>query len=69
MSNRHLSRTIAMQTLYEWDFSHRQNEKIIDILKHNLREFAPDFDDNGFTENLVKGIIKHLPEINQYIKK
>ncbi|HCX27764.1 MAG TPA: transcription antitermination factor NusB, partial [Candidatus Portnoybacteria bacterium] len=22
MANRHLSRSIAMQTLYEWDFNH-----------------------------------------------
>lgn len=69
MSNRHLSRTITMQALYEWDFNHSQNKEITDILKHNLREFAPDFDDNGFAENLIKGVIKHLPEINQYIKK
>ena len=35
MSNRHLSRTIAMQTLYEWDFNHR-SQKLDKLIADNF---------------------------------
>ena len=69
MSNRHLARTIAMQTLYEWDFNKMKNEELSVLIKTNLKEFAPDFDDNGFSSHLVKGVINHLKEINGLITK
>lgn len=69
MSNRHLARTMAMQTLYEWDFNKMKNEELSDLLVRNLKEFAPDFDDNGFTNHIVKGVLNHLREINQLISQ
>jgi len=68
MSNRHLSRTIALQTLFEWDFHHR-SKKLFELLEKNKKEFAPEFDDQGFTEKLVKGVTKHLPAIDETIQK
>lgn len=68
MSNRHLSRTIALQTLFEWDFHHR-SKKLFDLLVQNQKSFAPDFDDQGFTEKLVKGVTRHLDEIDALIQK
>ena len=68
MSNRHLARTIAMQSLYVWDFNKASDEELVDIVKRNLNEFAPRFDDSGFTENLVGGVIKHHQEIDQAIQ-
>lgn len=68
MSNRHLARTIAMQSLYEWDFNGR-TVNVISILEHNLREFAPDFDDKGFSESIVKGVVDNQTEIDQLITK
>ncbi len=68
MSNRHLARTIAMQTLFLWDFK----GKDIDVeksLKENFKNFAPEFDDNGFALNLIKGVILNLEEIDQQIIK
>ena len=68
MSNRHLARTIAMQTLFLWDFKGKE----IDIeksLKENFNNFAPDFDDNGFASKLLKGVIGKLNEIDKYIIK
>jgi len=44
-------------------------EKLPQILKHNLKEFAPDFDDKGFAESIVKGVVDHLKEINNLITK
>ena len=70
MSNRHLSRTIAMQTLYEWDFNRKtKNLEPLKILAYNLKEFAPSFNDHGFSENIIKGVVKNLSAIDNYIKK
>ncbi|KKS73477.1 MAG: hypothetical protein UV45_C0035G0008, partial [Candidatus Azambacteria bacterium GW2011_GWB1_42_72] len=40
MANRHLSRSIAIQTLYEWDFNNRENSQISEILERNIEEFG-----------------------------
>jgi N utilization substance protein B len=69
MANRHLSRTIAMQTLFAWDFNDRKNTDIDGLIKENFTQFAPNFDDHGFVENLVKGVLQHLDNINAYIIK
>lgn len=69
MSNRHLARTIALQTLYQWDFNDKNQDNLDFSIKHNLKEFAPQFDDKGFIENLVKGVIKNQKEIDSLIIK
>ncbi len=69
MANRHLSRTLAMQTLFAWDFNERQNADIDAIITENFNQFAPNFDDHGFVKTLVKGVIDHLEDINAYIIK
>lgn len=68
MSNRHLARTIAMQALYEWDFSGGKR-KIEDTIEHNFHEFAPTFDDKGFVKELVEGVMNHLDAANDLIVK
>jgi len=68
MSNRHLARTLALQTLFEWDFN-EQKQNLLDILKYNFQEFAIDFDDNEFSTNLVLGVQKNQAEINKLIQK
>lgn len=68
MSNRHLSRTIALQTLFEWDFHHR-SKKLFDLLESNIVNFAPVFEDNNFTESLVRGVTKNLDDIDALIQK
>jgi N utilization substance protein B len=69
MANRHLSRTIAMQTLFAWDFNERNNEDIDAIIKENFDQFAPNFDDQGFVEKLVQGVVANVEAINAYIVK
>lgn len=66
MANRHLARTIALQTLYEWDFNGRKAD-VEAILQRNLVEFAPEFDDEQFSQNLVKEVIAHLDTLNTTI--
>jgi N utilization substance protein B len=68
MSSRHLSRSIAMQALYEWDFSNKKTplEKVIE---KDLKEFGPGLDDQTFVWELVTGTVDHLKEIDDIIKK
>lgn len=69
MSNRHLARTIALQTLYQWDFNGRDKKDIENSVSRNLNNFAPQFDDKGFIENLVTGVIKNQDNIDGLIIK
>src|SRR3989338_4480075 len=68
MANRHLARTIAMQTLYEWDFRGLKNPDIAELVEKNLKEFAPEFSDNGFTKKLVLGVVENRKEVDEIIK-
>lgn len=68
MSNRHLARTIAMQSLFEWDFLGRpEKEPLHELVSYNHLEFAPEFEDGGFITDLVDGVIKHVTEIDEQI--
>lgn len=69
MSNRHLSRSIAMQTLYEWDFKGRDVKKLDEIIKKNIAEFGPGMDDTSFVAALVQGVVKNQDKIDPLIEK
>ncbi len=68
MSNRHLARTIVIQTLYQWDFNNK-SEDINDILQRDRETFAPEFDDGGFIERLIGGVVDNQAEIDSLITK
>jgi len=67
MSNRHLARTIAMQTLFAWDFNGKKDDYLERIMNYNFHNFAPGLDDKGFAKELVEGVVNHLSEVNSYI--
>lgn len=67
MANRHLSRSIALQSLFEWDFRAKQPGELKAITKHNIAEFAPGMDNTDFIFDLVLGVEEHLPEIDTLI--
>lgn len=69
MSNRHLARTVAMQSLYERDFHDGKVEDMTALTDRNLEEFAPGLDDKGFSKELVDGVLKHQKEIDAVITK
>ncbi len=68
MSNRHAARTIAVQTLYQWDFNGKQ-EDVYQILDANRQEFAPEFDDEGFIKHIIEGVQAHQAELDALITK
>lgn len=69
MASRHLSRSIAMQSLYEWDFNGRAPESVNGIIERNINEFGPGVDDKQFPKRLVHGIIDNLEKIDTIIEK
>jgi len=69
MANRHLSRSIAMQSLYEWDFRGRDEKNLDNIIDHNIKEFGPGMDDTTFVTDLVKSVIKNRDKIDPLIEK
>jgi len=69
MSNRHLARTIALQTLFAWDFNGRNDNNLENLIDDNFTNFAPQFDDGGFVKNLVYGVKEKIKEIDQHIIK
>lgn len=69
MSHRYLSRTIAVQTLFELDFRHYGEDNVSEVLQYNFEEFAPDFRDDGFAEELVRGVLAHKVQIDPTITK
>ncbi|MBU1145933.1 transcription antitermination factor NusB [Patescibacteria group bacterium] len=69
MANRHLARTIALQTLYEWDFMGEKSAETSSAARKNLKEFAPKFNENDFVIELVEGVVKNKKDIDKLIKK
>lgn len=69
MASRHLSRSVAMQSLYEWDFNGRQPNAIDPILKKNIAEFGSGLDDPAFPRSLIYGVIEKLRELDTIIEK
>jgi len=73
MSNRHLSRSIVLQTLFEWDMNLEEGRDDVpapeDILKRNVEEFASDTKDQPFMERLLDGVLQKQEDIDQVIVK
>ena|SRR3990167_5566387 len=69
MASRHLSRSVAMQSLYEWDFRGKNTAELPEIVERNVKEFASGLEDTGFIHQLVEGAVKHLPELDKIIEK
>lgn len=66
MSNRHLARTVVMQSLYEWDFAGGTSEPR-SILERNLEEIAPGMEEREFPLQLLAGVLEHRAAIDQLI--
>ena len=68
MANRHLSRTIAMQSLFEWDFN-GQKEELQTIVKNHIQEFGGQKDESEFIFDLANGVQNNLAAIDDIIVK
>lgn len=68
MATRHLARTIVLQSLYEWDFYEHQAD-LANILERNMKEVGPGIDEPDFVWRIAKGVIEHMKEIDDIIKR
>ena len=68
MASRHLSRSIAMQSFYEWDFSDKKGD-LEKIVEKNIKEFGPGLEDSGLVWQIVDGAVKHIKELDKVIEK
>lgn len=66
MANRHLSRTVAMQTLYEWDFNTHKGE-LEKLAQYNIEQLAPGMEDTSFVYDLLNGVRSNLDQIDKTI--
>lgn len=69
MLNRHLSRSIVLQTLFEWDFRKSEETKIFDILDYNLKEFAILSEENSFAKSLIANILEERKNLDNIIQQ
>lgn len=67
MAVRQLGRGIALQSLYEWDFYNRE-VGLDEVIKRNIDEFAPGFEEVQFIVNLVKGVVSKVNELDKIIE-
>ncbi len=73
MSNRHLSRSIVLQTLFEWDMNLEEGNADAAapeaILERNIGEFATDTKDKPFMKGLLSGVLKKQQDLDAVITK
>lgn len=80
MSNRHLSRSITMQSLYEWDFQgslvdsvekkDKFSKEILNlIVQKNIEEYGAGIKKDDFILNTVDGVFGYLKRIDSIIQR
>lgn len=71
MANRHLSRSIVMQVLYEWDFrgGTMTDLEVEQALVRDAEEFAPGVNDISFMRTLLLGILEKRAKLDDIIEK
>ncbi len=69
MASRHLSRSIAMQSLYEWDFYGQKPEVLDKIVERNIQEFGPGLEETDFIWQLARGVKENSQKIDKIIEK
>ncbi len=69
MANRHLSRSIVLQTLFEWDFNSSDSAGVLETFNRNVKEFAAGMSDYSFMEKLLKGVLEKQKDIDLIIEK
>ncbi len=69
MANRHLSRSIVLQTLFEWDFNNKDSQRLKETLYRNISEFGPGLTDFAFMEGMLETIVNKLEMLDDIIVK
>lgn len=77
MANRHLARSVALQSLYAWDFagnfqgetrSQGKEDGLREIASHAIEEYGPNLGDDAFVWQLIDGVIAKQPVLDRVIE-
>ncbi|MBU6320999.1 MAG: transcription antitermination factor NusB [Patescibacteria group bacterium] len=69
MANRHLARSIVLQTLFEWDTMGAPGADASAILERNSEEFGGGDADKPFMDTLLSGVIAKKEDLDLIITK
>ena len=69
MANRHLARSVVLQTLFEWDTTSAPSDATTDILARNAAEFGGNDTDKPFMESLLSGVLAKHADLDLIIAK
>jgi len=69
MANRHLARSVVLQTLFEWDTSGSDEKEVPDMLARNVEEFGGEDTDKPFMEALITGVLAKRADLDLVITK
>lgn len=69
MANRHLARSIVLQTLFEWDTTSAPATEAPTILSRNVAEFGGEDVDQTFMNSLLSGVLAKKDDIDLVITK
>jgi N utilization substance protein B len=69
MANRHLARSVVLQSLFEWDFRDQKDSVLSGAISRDAAEFAPGNSDTSFMQDLGAGVLSKRPELDLIIAK
>jgi N utilization substance protein B len=69
MANRHLARSVVLQTLFEWDTTDATANDVPEMLARNIEEFGGEETDKAFMEQLIQGVLAKQSDLDLVIEK
>jgi N utilization substance protein B len=69
MANRHQSRAIVLQSLFEWDFRQLPDTLISEVISRNATEYAPGTGDFSFMKTLGEEILRKRTDLDSIISQ
>lgn len=69
MAHRHLSRSIVLQSLFEWDFRKLPDEEMANVVTRDISEYGPGLEDDAFILALATDVLRHRSVVDDIITK
>lgn len=69
MANRHLARSVVLQTLFEWDTTAAKPSAVAEMLARNVEEFGGEDTDRVFMEKLLDGVLAKREDLDLVLTK
>lgn len=70
MASRHLSRSIALQVLYELDFNNILDNLVLDqIISRNIKNFGHGLKSHDFVKQIIRCVLENKEKIDQILQK